>query len=377
MTQTETPDPSFSAGDTAHFSGRLKYLDSLRGLAAMTVVLQHIVEGILRHTLVENHIRTVLEILFRYCFNWGRFGVVLFFLLSGFVIPFSLRGPSAIRKFVIRRLFRLYPAYWFSLILAVLAGAFVTGQQFFTITILANLTMLQEFTGKQNVVPAYWTLSVEILFYLLCALVYYKSAPLRPTTVVWTIAANLAIAMIFVAIGQVFHRHFPLGLPLHIALMFFGTTLRQASFENSAFAKEAIPKLLVVFAVVIPCTQFFSIIKDDANSFDNPTAFTAAYFLALAVFMFSVQRRSFVGPVSGYLGKISYSIYLVHGIVLSVAAPLLMLTPPWGAAAFAVTVFISTIAISILSFHLIERPAMDWGAKLAGSGLKSQRQQPA
>src|SRR3954452_17183752 len=84
---------------------RLGFLDFVRGVAAFAVVLQHGGEtfwpAVNRAT--HNYV------------NVGRFGVVAFFLVSGFIIPFSLERGGSVRRFWTGRFFRLYPLYWASL----------------------------------------------------------------------------------------------------------------------------------------------------------------------------------------------------------------------------------------------------------------------
>lgn len=81
---------------------RLIWLDSLRGIAAIFVVILH--------NLLES-------VTFGY-FDIGKIGGAIFFLISGFVIPISLYKKS-IKQFIVGRFFRLYPAYGASILLAI------------------------------------------------------------------------------------------------------------------------------------------------------------------------------------------------------------------------------------------------------------------
>ncbi|HET9337283.1 MAG TPA: acyltransferase family protein, partial [Sphingomicrobium sp.] len=137
---------------------RLGHIDALRGLAALSVVIQHSAE---------------LVGLGFGAFNGGRFGVLLFFLLSGFVIPFSFSGDEPIRRFLISRFFRLYPAFWASLIAASLVS-FVPPGEF-----AANATMAPILFGQPLSVGAYWTLFFELCFYGLCILLFMSGMQTR------------------------------------------------------------------------------------------------------------------------------------------------------------------------------------------------------
>ena len=92
-------------------SGRYDHIDALRAIAALLVVWRH-AEGILLVDRTTEFAKLVFSFI-----DPGRAGVVLFFAISGFVIPSSLRGKltDGTRNFVIRRFFRLYPAYWLSI----------------------------------------------------------------------------------------------------------------------------------------------------------------------------------------------------------------------------------------------------------------------
>ena len=103
------------------------WIDSLRGVAVSTVVIQHFFASLVSPVILA-------------VFDPGMFGVTVFFSVSGFIIPQSVRSSDdRLRRFAIARVFRLYPAYWISLILAVA----VYSAPFRSIVV--NATMLQRF----------------------------------------------------------------------------------------------------------------------------------------------------------------------------------------------------------------------------------------
>src|SRR4051812_18707894 len=131
--------------------GRLEFLDALRGIAALTVAVQHIGETHWVGLLGWSH----------HWFRAGEFGVLVFFLCSGFIIPASMERRNDLAEFWIGRLFRLWPlsllvmtlillAYRLSDRLAPPAGYRIVGDS------LLNATMLQVFSSRPLVIGASW-----------------------------------------------------------------------------------------------------------------------------------------------------------------------------------------------------------------------------
>ena len=147
---------------------RFAELDALRGLAALAVVLFHLTW---RASQVLAGAQTI-----PWGLEWGRFGVHLFFSISGFVIFMTLERTSSAADFAVSRLARLFPAYWCAVLLTALGvvalGAPELGQP--PQIVLANLTMLQGFDYVPPVDGVYWSLTVELAFYL-CMLALWKA----------------------------------------------------------------------------------------------------------------------------------------------------------------------------------------------------------
>src|SRR5438128_3067363 len=106
-TDIHRPQVSYAA---ARESTRLDFLDGLRGFAALVVFLSHAIGRVSPAFHDFTYSR----------FDMGSFGVTVFFLCSGFIIPVSLERQGSLRSFWLRRIFRLYPLYWFSIALFLL-----------------------------------------------------------------------------------------------------------------------------------------------------------------------------------------------------------------------------------------------------------------
>ena len=145
---------------------RLNQLDALRGLAALAVVFYHLT--------------TRMQELFpeaprpSWSLPFGHFGVNLFFIISGFVIFMTMARTERPADFVVSRVSRLYPAYWAAIALTfVITHALALPIKTVSLgTALANGLMFHGFFRVPHVDGVYWTLEVELCFYVLILLLF-------------------------------------------------------------------------------------------------------------------------------------------------------------------------------------------------------------
>src|ERR1700733_5124637 len=153
-----------SATARAPRQSRLAWLDALRGFAALCVVFDH------GSSLLLLPVRSFLY----QWFNLGQYGVFVFFLVSGYIVPASLERKGSVRGFWISRAFRLYPMFLAGLVLSFLAyetghGTIANAGTHPVAAVLGWLFMLQNLNAGLNVPVVTWTLSYEMVFYLLLA----------------------------------------------------------------------------------------------------------------------------------------------------------------------------------------------------------------
>lgn len=128
--------------------------------------------------------------------SYGWMGVQLFFLISGFVICMSCWGRSP-RDYFTSRVVRLYPAYWVGIVITTLVVNFAAtvraSRKPMSISdVLTNLTMLERPLGVTEADGVYWTLWIELRFYLLFAVVAVMGLTYRRVLAfcgIWTILA--------------------------------------------------------------------------------------------------------------------------------------------------------------------------------------------
>ncbi len=152
---------------------RFEELDAFRGLAALAVVLYHFLlwypaiyrqpGGLQTPTFIAPPIVPGMPNKY-----FGLLPVYGFFVISGFVIVWTLEACRTWRDFAVSRVSRLFPTYWAALALTTSACllAPLPGQSCSVAQVLANLTMLQGILGFADIEGAYWSLLIELLFYL-------------------------------------------------------------------------------------------------------------------------------------------------------------------------------------------------------------------
>jgi len=154
---------------------RFPTLDILRIFACLSVILYHYHIGSIGHTPWQTFSVGEFEPKWTnnpVILNWTRYGymgVDLFFLLSGFVIFKTAKGRTS-KDFLLARLDRLFPIYLIVAPITYLIYRFFSPVKFSSLLALNDLSFSNYWKGQAQLVPATWTLSIEITFYLIIAL---------------------------------------------------------------------------------------------------------------------------------------------------------------------------------------------------------------
>jgi peptidoglycan/LPS O-acetylase OafA/YrhL len=165
---------------------RLIELDALRGIAAITVVIFHY---LYRYNELYGH-----EGIYTNWAHWGEYGVQLFFMISGFVIYWTLNRINSPVDFIISRFSRLYPVYWFCALISLLFinTLGLPGREIEAVSAIWNILMFHGYLGIASIDGVYWTLAVELTFYfwIFC---FYLTGQLKRAEVFLSVFLVIAI----------------------------------------------------------------------------------------------------------------------------------------------------------------------------------------
>jgi peptidoglycan/LPS O-acetylase OafA/YrhL len=342
---------------------RLRTIDGLRGVAALGVVFYHVDVGA-RLSYGDWTPAWVTWLL-----HQGALGVDVFFVISGFVIAYSVRAatytPAFLGVFALRRFIRLDPPYWAAIALEIAlieltlrlgAGSGSIGlpsvQQ-----ILAHVVYAQHVLGLGDIVPVFWTLCYEIQFYLFFvgALVLGRSLRISLHDRIDVRALGLAaLGLLFVVSVLTRYNllwvHIPLWLALNRWFQFFLGVLVWWVVAQKIRARYLIAAWAFLAAIVAGSGQ--------SPMQALPIAVSALLWISYA----RDQMASFLSARPWqFLGAISYSLYLFHSSIgwRVVRAPDVLLRlelPPLAILGVYLAAIASAILFSWVAWQIWERP---------------------
>ncbi|MFP3502338.1 acyltransferase family protein [Burkholderia sp. SIMBA_062] len=347
---------------------KLVFADQLRSIAALSVVFVHLCGGYWAwRDVIAGRIMappldgpgSIQEAIVG-TFNFGPFGVSLFFLISGFVIPFSLDKMRP-GRFLLARACRIYPTYIACLMLG-LFGAWLSSLYWhhpFTVKgeeFLYNALLIQNIKGTTSLDLVNWTLSIEIKFYIVMAALAAVGAH-RHVRAFLALSGAIVIANYFAPRGS---AGFALVRDLaFMPYMLIGTVIN-LHMRGNLTARQALASIAGL-AAMFHCIAFF------ANIAGRPMPISLdIYQLNIAAFALAYVARDKFRPnrIVDFLASISYPLYAVHSIVgyATLRASMSLGVPELPALFIAVALVVS---LAYAVHRLIELPSTQLGKRLA------------
>ena len=355
--------------------GTLLSIHYLRGIACLAVVFFHY-RGLLNNTYTQQNLGDLL-------FEGGYFGVDIFFMLSGFVIVLSTTRDHSSINFIIRRVLRLYPVY--IVCLALFACVYFINKPVDIRIIKSALLLPFDFNAEApyygfSLIYTAWTLTYEVCFYFIFLISMYISGKFRTY-----ICSAIIISMVYA-----------LNIYINGDLSFASNSSLQFSAKSSVQGIVKIfasPMLFEFVYGMILCELYLKIKHLQLKSYKMATLILL---LAIAFSLFSYGSRYngghgilnvgvhcmilmfamvFFELVKGmkvikpliFLGDISYSLYLIHPMLMdTLYTPGFSFAPFEFATGFSKFFLALTMAITIsyVAYVLIEKPGQNLGRKI-------------
>ncbi|WP_350355669.1 acyltransferase family protein [Serratia symbiotica] len=290
---------------------------------------------------------------------------VSFFILSGMVIPYSLKSEyGGVRFFIVSRFFRLYPAYWFSVLIAVITSMLFYQVQPEIKVVLLNTTMLQSVFGIPNLFGVYWTLIIELLFYGLCVFIFIFGL-LKNRTSNFIIAVSFLILAVAISwLRWYLDRKIPVAVPLALSLMFFGSLWREATVKKDIYSRNICIWWTICFALSLPAICFLAFSKSYGFG-ENPIAYLMTYACSVAFFIVVTSKWKLTFRPFIFLGTISYSMYLLHQFALELFSRKFNISGDFSFLKISLYL-LAVLSLSYLSYRFIEKSNLIFSIKIKG-----------
>lgn len=328
-------------------------LDSLRAVAVILVLLDHLVETIGAAS---------SPISIRIAWQLGRLGIILFFVHTTYVLMMSMQrrgftGSTLVKDFYVRRWFRIYPLSLATIATVILVGVPRTPwsglhPELTLATVLSNVLLVQDLTHAEDLLGPMWSLSPEVLMYLALPFLFLivRARPL------WSTVAALWICAVIVAV--VVGTDLSVG---YFAPCFMSGVVAFWVRERPGGSRWPFWAWALALSSIIALYLGIGSLSEEVNV----GAVGSGCCLLMGVLLpgFAETDNRAVRVTSHVVAKYSYGIYLGHMIALWLAFSVLSEWSPvarWGVFAAAMVI------LPYAGYHLIEGPMIQIGNKVAG-----------
>lgn len=359
---------------------RLNFANQLRGIAALSVVASHLI-GVF--WLMQDYLQTTTlapaqggplpGLVTATTVEWfqpGPFGVGLFFLISGLVVPISLEKHNA-ASFLAARALRIYPTYMAGLavqLLVLFAASNVWGHPlpYDRTTILANAFLVHDLIGRPSIDLVNWTLTIELRFYVLIALLApwvrrgKLAAVFGPAVAVCGLALLLSQGAVGTFALDPALRAYTVSSQLpFLVLMLMGVLFNY--HVRGQLRTAGLVAGLVGMAGMMAFAWWFSVLRGQFTH----VLVNDGYALALFAAMYAIRRHVPPNRVLDALASISYPLYLIHATVGYLVMKALMLLAGIGYLPALAAALLMAGAVAMLLHVTVEKPSIHWGRILA------------
>ncbi len=358
---------------------KFAYIDALRGLAILGVLLVHC------RQLGTSHCRPPMW--FELIASAGFRGVQLFYVASAFTLFLSMDARRVDEKypvvnFFIRRFFRIAPLFYFAMAYYLwwdgLGPRYWLGDA--PAITVSNILSTATFTNGANpywinsVVPGGWSVAVEMNFYLFLPILYRLVRNLK--NALWAtlgafIASRSIVSLlsknVLISDQRLWREYLSYFLPYQLPVFFLGIVLFYlvTHRENGAFGREnsttglSYALLIIAVALLAACA---------IRPVEVPPFLYGIAFIILGYSLYLKPTKALVNRFTVFIGKISFSLYLVHPAIMRIMLKYNFIDfiryPIANFFVRYIVLFGFSTAVSVITFTLIERPGLNAGKRI-------------
>jgi peptidoglycan/LPS O-acetylase OafA/YrhL len=313
--------------------------------------------------------------------SYGPLGVSIFFMISGFVIPFSLARTPPL-EFIVARILRIFPTYIAGsalMLLFVWLSCQYWGAEFELDwrRLTTNLLLVNENLLIPSIDLVNWTLAIEIKFYVACALMvtFVRRGTLMPM-VLFGLAVLCLCEWYPAALNVVQIGTYRLSIEslqtdlMCVTFMLIGVGFYHhylGNITSHALACYAAVMLLIFFSIWSHTWWRGQLITQPLN-----------YLYGFLMFLWAYSCRRFFRPFAplDFLAKVSFPLYVIHSIIGYATMRMLMdVGLPYR---YAILVTLAMVLLLAYFLHLaVERPTMHAGRTLFQAIRQSRSTAPA
>ena len=346
-----------------------RYLDSARGIAATMVFVMHFFDHKYNGTIISSYWSII--------FN-GRDAVSFFFVLSGFVLSYKyivLKKPLDLKKFYTSRFFRLWPAFFITLIITCLYAFYHTShinryllKDLFIFNIYGFWEEAFMIRGRHFFYFPGWTLTIEMVasflipFFILIALKDKKLIP-------WL------IAVFFIGVGD--NWLYSINFLLGILISCYYSQINELSFRRQKWFRYRYLILFIAIAIW-PIRSYDEIFHFGSRykywaaffglDFFHYTAVSSAIFIVTILYCRPIQKL-LETKLLVFIGKLSYSLYLVHLLAINIIYDIVEKSIPSSnphiiVASMIVSYIVLIFSLAALMHYFVELPLIRIGKKV-------------
>ena len=361
-----------------------KSLDMWRGIASIWVVMFH---GSIATVDAHPEVRSTLIFYFS---KHGAFGVWMFFIISGYCIAGAtclfIQRQNGIWSFIYARLRRIYPTFWFSVVLyfgfRILADAFLSHGYLKSsnpasqdvlhqswLYYVSNVSLTQNLFHQGYLQAVYWTLCYEVAFYILVSISLLFTLRYRDEEYTFNVLHGITIVSLFSFIAFPSRLFYPFDLWPHFGLgvLIYDLVWRRRKFRVNLCTSIIILLLLIIFFLKREGTHYVDI--GGSNSFLFSSCFAV---LLLLLHNYDGNIINFL-PCKwlSWVGIFSYSLYLTHYMVVTFVSKLTDSQVQWFSISRIVIIIVSVV-FARLFFQFCENPYMGARRKMVMNRSKLQ-----